>query len=70
MEIDGAWYTPALDLDVLNGVMRQAVMAEPERFGFTGGIQESRSITRKDLQAATQIRLSNALRGVFEVSLM
>lgn len=28
--------------------MRQAVMAEPERFGFDGGIQESSSITRQD----------------------
>ena len=69
VQIDGVWYTPALDLDVLNGVMRQAVMAEPLRFGFDGGIQESRSITRQDLQAATQIRLSNALRGVFAVAL-
>ena len=70
VEIDGVWYTPALDLDVLNGVMRQAVMAEPLRFGFEGGVQESRSMTREGLQAATRIRLSNALRGVFEVSLM
>ena len=69
VQINGVWYTPALDLDVLNGVMRQAVMAEPLRFGFDGGIQESRSITRQDLQAATQIRLSNALRGVFAVAL-
>ena len=49
--------------------MRQAVMAEPLRFGFDGDIQESRSITRQDLHAATQIRLSNALRGVFAVAL-
>ena len=69
VQINGVWYTPALDLDVLNGVMRQAVMAEPLRFGFDGGIQESHSITRQNLQAATQIRLSNALRGVFAVTL-
>ena len=50
--------------------MRQAVMAEPLRFGFEGGVQESRSMTREGLHAATRIRLSNALRGVFEVSLM
>lgn len=62
------WHTPALDLDILNGVMRQAVLADPERYLGAATVRESR-ITRAMLRDAGEIRLSNALRGVFAVDL-
>lgn len=64
----GEWHTPALDADILNGVMRQAVMADPLRYLGTPRVHESR-ITRAMLHRAEEIRLSNALRGVFPVVL-
>lgn len=67
-KIDGAWHTPALGLDILNGVMRQEVLADPQRYLHTDKILES-CITRDMLQRAESICLSNALRGLFEVDL-
>ncbi|EGZ47266.1 bifunctional chorismate-binding protein/class IV aminotransferase [Neisseria wadsworthii] len=66
--IDGAYHTPPVGLDILNGVMRQAVFDRPN--DYLDGIApvESR-LTRKDILRAEKILLSNALRGVFEVSL-
>ncbi|MFC3873954.1 bifunctional chorismate-binding protein/class IV aminotransferase [Neisseria musculi] len=60
------WHTPALDLDILNGVMRQAVLADPQPYLGAATVHESR-ITRAMLRHAEEIRLSNALRGVFAV---
>ncbi|WP_253354999.1 bifunctional chorismate-binding protein/class IV aminotransferase [Neisseria perflava] len=69
VNIDGQWHTPALDLDILNGVMRQAVLADPQRYLGAGSVRESR-ITREMLAQAQEIRLSNALRGVFRLDLL
>lgn len=69
IQINGQWYTPALGLDILNGVMRQAILAQPEQYGFVGGVVESEEISLSMLQQTTRICLSNALRGVIEVSL-
>ena len=66
--IDGCWRTPALDLDILNGVMRQEVMANPQHYLAADKVIESH-ITLPELQRAERMVLSNALRGVFEVSL-
>ncbi len=66
--IDGCWYTPSLDLDILNGVMRQAVLADPVRYLGSPSVQESR-ISLADVQCAERIVLSNALRGAFAVRL-
>lgn len=66
VKIDGTWHTPALDLDILNGIMRQAVLADPQRYLHADKVLESR-ITRDMLQRAESICLSNALRGLFEV---
>lgn len=60
----GQWLTPSLDLDILNGVMRQAVLDEPQKYLQTNQVIETH-ITQKTLQEAEEIRLSNALRGVF-----
>ena len=66
--IDGCWRTPALDLDILNGVMRQEVMANPQHYLAADKVIESH-ITLPELQRAERMVLSNALRGVFEVKL-
>ena len=58
------WLTPSLDLDILNGVMRQAVLQQPQTYLGADEIIETH-ITRDMLEHAEEIRLSNALRGVF-----
>lgn len=64
----GQWLTPSLDLDILNGIMRQAVLDEPQKYLQTNQVIETH-ITQKTLQEAEEIRLSNALRGVFATAL-
>lgn len=64
VKYQGQWLTPSLDLDILNGIMRQAVLDEPQKYLQTNQVIETH-ITQKTLQEAEEIRLSNALRGVF-----
>lgn len=64
VKYQGQWLTPSLDLDILNGVMRQTVLDEPQKYLQTNQVIETH-ITQKTLQEAEEIRLSNALRGVF-----
>lgn len=68
IKYQGQWLTPSLDLDILNGVMRQAVLQQPETYLGTDEIIETH-ITRDMLEHAEEIRLSNALRGVFRAEL-
>ncbi len=65
VKYQGQWLTPSLDLDILNGVMRQAVLQQPQTYLGTDAVIETH-ITRAMLEHAEEIRLSNALRGVFE----
>ena len=65
VKYQGQWLTPSLDLDILNGVMRQAVLQQPQTYLSTDAVIETH-ITRAMLEHAEEIRLSNALRGVFE----
>ena len=62
--MDGRWYTPPLSCGVLNGAMRRALMAQ-----HTPRIEE-RVLYRADVEAADEIWLSNALRGLFRVRLL
>lgn len=64
VKYQGQWLTPSLDLDILNGVMRQAVLQQPQTYLGADEIIETH-ITRDMLEHAEEIRLSNALRGVF-----
>lgn len=64
VKYQGQWLTPSLDLDILNGIMRQAVLDEPQKYLQTNQVIETH-ITQKTLQEAEEIRLSNALRGIF-----
>ena len=61
--------TPSLDLDILNGIMRQAVLQQLQTYLGADTIIETH-ITRDMLERAEEIRLSNALRGVFEADLV
>ena len=68
IKYQGQWLTPSLDLDILNGVMRQAVLEQPQTYLGTDAAIETH-ITRAMLEHAEEIRLSNALRGVFRAEL-
>ena len=59
--MDGHWYTPPVDSGCLPGVQRGELLD-------TGNVRE-RVLTLADLHAADEIRLSNALRGWFTVTL-
>ena len=69
VKYQGQWLTPSLDLDILNGVMRQAVLQQPQTYLGADAVIETH-ITRDMLEHAEEIRLSNALRGVFEADLV
>ena len=68
VKYQGQWLTPSLDLDILNGVMRQAVLQQPQAYLGADAVIET-YITRDILEHAEEIRLSNALRGVFAAAL-
>ena len=68
VKYQGQWLTPSLDLDILNGVMRQAVLQQPQTYLGADAVIETH-ITRDILEHAEEIRLSNALRGVFAAAL-
>ena len=61
--------TLSLDLDILNGIMRQAVLQQLQTYLGADTIIETH-IIRDMLERAEKIRLSNALRGVFEADLV
>lgn len=69
IKYQGQWLTPSLDLDILNGVMRQAVLQQPQTYLGANAVIETH-ITRDMLEHTEEIRLSNALRGVFEADLV
>lgn len=61
--------TSSLDLDILNGIMRQAVLQQLQTYLGADTIIETH-ITHDMLERAEKIRLSNSLRGVFEADLV
>ena len=69
VKYQGQWLTPSLDLDILNGIMRQAVLQQPQTYLGANAVIETH-ITRDMLEHTEEIRLSNALRGVFEADLV
>ena len=69
IKYQGQWLTPSLDLDILNGVMRQAVLQQPQTYLGANAVIETH-ITRDMLEHTEETRLSNALRGVFEADLV
>ena len=66
VRLNGHWHTPAASLPLLNGVMRQAVLADPQTHLGCSRISESH-LHYRQIAAAEQIVLTNALRGVMRV---
>ncbi len=58
LKLDGRWYTPPLSSGLLPGVMRAALLDDPD-----WDLSE-RILTRDDLRRAEEVRICNALRGV------
>ena len=58
---DGIWLTPPIACGLLPGVQRAALLA--------ADLARTAVLTRQDLERAQGLRLSNALRGWFEVAL-
>ena len=63
-ETQGAFDSLFFNSDILNGVMRQAVLQQPQTYLGADAVIETH-ITRNILEHAEEVRLSNALRGVF-----
>ena len=63
VKIDGKWCTPPLDCGLLPGVMRAAILANPEWNAC------ERVISRQMLAGADEIMLCNALRGPMRATL-
>ncbi len=61
LKLRGHWYTPPIECGLLPGVQRAALLDE--------GLVRERVLTLDDLRDAQGIRLSNALRGWFDVQL-
>ena len=62
LQIDGAWHTPPLTLDILPGIARARILANPALIGATH-IAETR-LSRADVARAETILLTNSLRGI------
>lgn len=67
VRINGQWHTPGAELPILNGVMRQALLADAPHYLNGASLIESR-VHYSQLAAAEQILLCNALRGVLPVT--
>jgi para-aminobenzoate synthetase/4-amino-4-deoxychorismate lyase len=61
VKLKGRWYTPPIDAGVLPGVMRAVLLEDLDA--------AERTITRKELEGAEALMLSNALRGAVKARL-
>lgn len=61
LEIDGKWYTPSVDVGILDGICRQKLIKE-------GRVFEA-YLTKDDLKKASHIYACNSVRGVYEITL-
>lgn len=61
LEIDGKWYTPPVDVGILDGICRQKLIKE-------GRVFEA-YLTKDDLKKASHIYACNSVRGVYEITL-
>ncbi|EHM52744.1 chorismate binding enzyme [Cardiobacterium valvarum F0432] len=65
LRLGGAWYTPPLAADILPGIRRARLLADPQPLG--GGTLCERVLTTADLARAEAVILCNSLRGVTRV---
>ena len=68
LQIDGAWHTPPLTLDILPGIARARLLANPALIGATH-IAETR-LGRADVARADTLLLTNSLRGILTARLL
>ncbi|MDR2468227.1 MAG: aminotransferase class IV, partial [Spirochaetaceae bacterium] len=61
LELDGALWTPPVSCGLLNGIMRQRLLAE--------GFCKERILTKAGVCAASRILAVNSVRGIKEVKL-
>ena len=66
LRLDGAWYTPPLAADILPGIRRARLLADPQPLG--GGTLRERVLTTADLARAEAVILCNSLRGIMRVN--
>lgn len=66
LKLENNWYTPSSKLPLLNGVMRQEIMANPERYLNASEVFES-ELDIDDVLRAQEVILTNALRGLVSV---
>lgn len=64
VKLNGHWYTPHLHSGVLPGVMRDAILADPEWNA------REKFLTLSDLRAAEEVVVCNALRGVLSAQII
>jgi para-aminobenzoate synthetase/4-amino-4-deoxychorismate lyase len=64
VKLDGRWHTPPLSCGVLPGVMRAAMLADPQ------WMASERVLTLDDLRKAEQIVVCNALRGALAAEIV
>ena len=69
LKINDVWYTPSTELPILNGVMRQEVLADTNAYLSTENVIETK-ITRQALLESEEIMVSNALRGLLRAKLL
>jgi para-aminobenzoate synthetase/4-amino-4-deoxychorismate lyase len=62
VRLEGRWMTPPLRLDILPGVMREAVLRDGRR--YLGGAATEAVLTREMLTRGEEIVVVNGLRGV------
>lgn len=67
LRIDDQWYTPSAELPLLNGVMRQEVMANPWDYLGAQEVIET-CLYYEDVIRADEIVLTNAFRGLLRVN--
>ena len=65
LRLDGAWYTPPLAADILPGIRRARLLADPQPLG--GRTLRERVLTTADLARAEAVILCNSLRGIMRV---
>lgn len=66
LRLDGTWYTPPLAADILPGIQRARLLADPQPLG--GGTLHERVLTTADLAHAEAVILCNSLRGIMRVN--
>ena len=67
LKINGQWHTPTAKLPILNGVMRQEILAQPMHYLGVDHVVEGR-LHYEEVMQADEIVLTNALRGVLPVN--